>query len=202
MATTEEVGNLALDDIIKNSKKEKYEQRNQSRPQNRGGRGRFVPRGNSERRPYRERSREHSRERRGNQQEDSRPAFPRDDNKPRKKIIIRKRSELRRDDSRERDVTLRRPKLPPQVDSFSPSETIKVENFPAQINMHDMIELFRDFGTVRNLSINWTKKRFDQCTVFVEFSSSKEATKAHDHYDRAEMEGHTLKISFLDSDSE
>ncbi len=202
MATAEDVGNLALDDIIKNSKKEKYEQRKQNRPQNRGGRGRFVPRGNSERRPYRERSREHSREHRDQPQEDLRAGFPRDDIRPRKKIIIRKRSEQRRDDSRERDTSQRRPKLPPQVDSFAPAETIKVENFPAQINMHDMIELFRDFGTVRNLSITWTKKRQDQCTVFVEFSSSKEATKARNHYDRAEMEGHTLKISFLDSDSE
>lgn len=202
MATAEEVGNLALDEIIKNSKKEKYEQRKQNRSQNRGGRGRFVPRGNSERRVFRDRSREHSRERRNHPQDDARPAFPRDDNRPRKKIIIRKRSEQRRDDSREREPSQRRPKLPPQVDSFSPAETIKVENFPAQINMHDMLELFRDFGTVRNLSINWTKKRQEQCTVYVEFSSAKEATKAHDHYDRAEMEGHTLKISFLDSDSE
>lgn len=199
---TEELPNQSLDDIIKNSKKEKFEQRREGSRRGRGGgfRGRSLRRGYSDRRPYRERSREFSRERRPERREDFRDDFR---ERPRRKIIIRKRSEGRRDSSREEEPQRdTRARLPPQVDSYSPSHTIKVQNFPAQISMHDMLELFQDFGAVRNLSVSWTKKRDSQCTVFVEFGSRKEATKAFDTYDRAEMEGHTLKITFLESDSE
>lgn len=65
--------------------------------------------------------------------------------------------------------------------------------------MKDMITLFKDFGTIRNLSVNWSKKKDSQCTVYVEFGSHKEASRAKDKYNNADMEGYTLRISFLEN---
>lgn len=205
----EPLPDLALDDIIKNKREELKRERQDSRPpgeRGRGGRGGRGGRrgGNRGRGNFRERSRhEDFRQRRrsysaysySSRSRSSEPEQP--DDRPRKKIIIRRPGEAVPVRGGNQDVVKRGPA--PGVENFSPESTIQIRNFPTEINMKDMITLFKDFGTIRNLSVNWSKKKDSQCTVYVEFASHKEALRAKDKYNNADMEGYTLRISFLEN---
>lgn len=210
--TSEAIPDLALDDIIKNKKQER---RNERRAEfHRGGfrgqnRGRpFRGRGNFQRRDTRERSREYERDRRRYSDEYSdysrSPSQQEEDrNRPKKRIVIKRTGEGQLDPHPHQAPVNEAPKrtLPSTIEGFNPDHTIQIRNFPTEINMKDMITLFKDFGTLRNLSVNWTKKKDSQCTVYVEFSSHKEAARAKDKYNNADMEGFTLKITFLETHS-
>lgn len=211
-STREAIPDMALDDIIKSKKEERRKERHDTRPRGgfRGrGRGRgdrgFRRGGNNFNRPYRERSRERDfgRRRYSDEYTDySRTPSPVEEEeveRPKKRIIIKRTGEGNADHGV--PIEASKKSMPPGTEGFNPDNTIQIRNFPTEINMKDMITLFKDFGTLRNLSVNWTKKKDSQCTVYVEFSSHKEATRAKDKYNNADMEGFTLKISFLEGHS-
>lgn len=212
----ESIPDMALDDIIKSKKQERRKERGDNRGRGgfRGrGRGRPFSRGrggpHQGQRPYRERSRERDYDRRRYSDEYSdysRSPSRREEeerSRPKKRIIIK-----RAGDSHPEPHSHSQPHEAPAkrvshsvTEGFNPNNTIQIRNFPTEINMKDMITLFKDFGTIRNLSVNWSKKKDSQCTVYVEFSSHKEAARAKDKYNNADMEGFTLKISFLEDHS-
>lgn len=203
---------MALDEVIKKGKTEKRKERKQGqdRPQrgsgrfDRGDRGRGFrgrgrrddfreDRGYADHREYRdyydrrdERSREFSRERIV-YSEDSFSVSP---EKPKKKIILH---------SRQKDAPAR--EAPKPVESyksgFHTDSTIEVRNFPLSICVEDMLTLFKEFGEVQKVSVNWNKKKPSESIALVEFNSHNAARSAKKRYHLSTLEERNININLL-----
>lgn len=209
---------MELDEVIKKGKTEKRKERKQGddRPRrgsgrtdrgdrSRGFRGRGrrdydrEDRGYGDHREYpdyydsrHERSRDFSRERIV-YSEDSFSVSP---EKPKKKIILH---------SRQRDAPVREAREAPKpVESykagFHADSTIEVRNFPLSICVEDMLTLFKEFGDVQKVSVNWNKKKPSESIALIEFNTHNAARNAKKRYHLSTLEERNININLLSDD--